>query len=222
VDDLETQGLGIEERAMRIFHQTLEEFVDECESNRKELPKILDNVMRSPEGSRSAVTMLVEAVRSYVLSLYVGTVLLAAMAIEIQLREFVQHWFVNFTREPAMLVLQGLIEDLDFRRLIEFCKSHELLGNSKEDVYGKLHACYDLRNNYSHAKFSRILAEKARQSTVGVDENGKHAGFGPPGEDPFLQAIYLHVKVAHDDALEIIRLAAESFDVITRKLRART
>jgi hypothetical protein len=209
---------------MRIFHQTLEELIDEWEGNRKELLqlKILDKVLRGPIDSFAATTMLVEAVRSYMFSLYVGSVLLAAMAIEIGLREFVQRWFINLTKEPASSALPGLIEEVDFRRVIEFCKAYELLGDPNENVYGRLHACYDIRNKYSHAKFSQILEQRAKQPTISVNEEDKAGRFGPVGEDPFLRAIHLHVNVAHDDALDILRLAAENFDVITCKLRAQT
>jgi hypothetical protein len=112
-----------------------------------------------------------------------------------------------------------LIEELDFRRIIEFCKSYNLLESPNYDVYSKLHVCYNLRNKYSHAKFSQILEEKAKQFSVDGGQIGGHKRFGRPGDNPFLQAIYLATKVAHDDALEIIRAVAESFDVITRDLR---
>lgn len=218
MDELGTQGSDVEERATRLFHQNLEELIDEWEGNRKELLelKTIHKVLSGPIDSFAATTMLVEAVRSYIFSLYVGSVLLAAMAIEIGLREFVQRWLSNFTKEPVSSPLPGLIEEVDFRRVIEFCKKYKLLGGSNEQVYGRLHACYEIRNKYSHAKFSQILEQDAKHY---VNEKGKPGELGPVGQDPFLRAIHLHVNVAHDDALDILRLAAENFDVITCKLR---
>jgi hypothetical protein len=219
---LGSQGLDIEERALSLFYETTEEFIEECENNRKEAMAILNDVLNRPMHSHSAAAMLIETVRSYQFSLYVGSILLSAMAVEIELREFVQRWFTSFTKEPQRSGLLTLIEELDFRRVIKFCKSYEMLGNSNDDVYSKLHACYNLRNKYSHAKFSQILEQKAKHSRVDVDPSGRHGKFGPPGDNPFLQAIYLATKVAHDDALEMIRLVAESFEVITRGLHLQT
>jgi hypothetical protein len=217
---LNSQGSDIEERALSLFYETTEEFIEDCEDNRKEVMAILSNVLNRPMHSHSAAAMLIETVRSFQFSLYVGSILLAAMAIEVELREFVQRWFSSLTKETEKSGLQSLIEELDFRRIIEFCKSYELLEDSKDDVYSKLHVCYSLRNNYSHAKFSQILEEKARKLTADLGQSGQHKRFGPPGDNPFLQAIYLPTKVAHDDAVEMIRVVAESFDVITRDLRA--
>ena len=206
--DLGSQDSGIGERALSLFYETIEEFIEECEDNRNEVMAILNNVLKRPMHSHSAAAMLIESFHSYQFSLYVGSILQSIMAIEIELRDVVQRWFTSFTQEPQKSGLQSLIEELDFRRVIELCKSYELLGNSNDTVYSKLHACYNLRNKYSHAKFSQILEEKAKQSTVGLDPNGKRKKFGPPGDNAFLQAIYLATKVAHDDALETIRLVA--------------
>lgn len=192
---MDSQGLDIEERALSLFYETSEEFIEECEDNRKEVMGILNNVLNRPMHSHSAAAMLIETVRSYQFSLYVGSILLSAMAIEIELREFVQRWFTSFTNEPQRSGLLSLIEELDFRRVIEFCQSYEILGKSNDDVYSKLHACYNLRNEYSHAKFSLILEEKAKHSTVDVHPSDRHKKFGPPGDNPFLQAIYLATKV---------------------------
>jgi hypothetical protein len=116
VNDLGTQGSDIEERAMRIFHQTLEELVEEWDGNREDLLelKMLEKVVGGPIYSFDATTMLMEAIRSYIFGLYVGSVLLTAMAIEMELREVVQRWLINFTREPALSALPSLIEELDF------------------------------------------------------------------------------------------------------------
>ena len=98
-----------------------------------------------------------------------------------------------------------------------YCKSNELLGKSDEDVYTNLHACYDLRNKYSHAKFSQILDEKEKQSKGGREERAR-SKFSPIRVNPFLQAIWLHVEVAHDDALQLLSLVAEIFNVISSEL----
>jgi hypothetical protein len=217
---LNSEDSDIEERALRLFYGPTKEFIEECEDNQREVMSILGNVLNRPMHSHAAAAMLTETVRSYQFSLYVGSILLAAMAIEVELREFVQRWFTTFTQEPQKSGVQSLIEELDFRRIIEFCKTHELLENSKDDVYGKLHLCYDLRNKYSHAKFSQILEEKAKQFSGEPGQTGGHKRFGPPGDNPFLQAIYLATKIAHDDALAIIRAVAESFDAVTRDLRS--
>lgn len=203
-----------DERAEKIFNRTAEEAITQFEKNMEELPD-LEKVVRNGAFPLPPRLLLVDAIRGFTLSQYIGSISLAGMAIEIGVRESISQWFRTIA-PSATSGIAGLIEELDFRRAIGFCEANELFGDSKHGIYSKLHKCYDIRNKYSHAKISEILGKIANEPIELVNDKGEKVK-GPTVAEVPTYAMANVRRIACQDALTFIQLIREIFPQLFAK-----
>lgn len=157
----------------------------------------------------------IDARQSYVLSQYAGSVLLAGMSIEIALRQFLERFFQRQVGpDKASYLISPLLEELDFRRILKLCENWKCFAD--EQVYGMLHKCYDLRTKYSHAKISAILGSWGSERLT-TKQEGKESGVQEPRElkdDEFLRSVVVSRISARDDALNILQLVQQAFEIV--------
>jgi hypothetical protein len=210
-----TADRKFDETAEIIFHRKLEQAVPEFEKNLKELPQ--RDVIKESDIPIIPQIFWLNARDSYILNQYFGSILLGGMAIEIAVREFLQGWFERYVKDKPMIsATSWLLEELDFRKAISLCEMLEVFGQKSDEIYGKLHKCYDIRNKYSHARLTAILGKLADEVVEVRDEQGKTVKTHTIKEDEMLTAAGAQMN-AHDDALTMISLIEEAFDVIFRK-----
>lgn len=139
---------------------------------------------------------------------YVASVVLTGACLEIAIRQFLEDLLEKKLGETNSQTLTPLLDELDFRKAVEYCKSLECLGDPRStQVYSELHQCFNIRNNYSHAKLSGILKKMGESPVTDVDSSGKITKSYPLREQEYLAMLGVrHVK-AKQDALEIMRIS---------------
>jgi hypothetical protein len=160
----------------------------------------------------------IDARQSYILSQYVGSVLLAGMSIEIAVRQFLERFFERQVGpDKASCFISPLLEELDFRRIVKLCENWKCFADGQ--VYSMLHRCYDIRTKYSHAKISAILGSWGSERLNGKQqgEEGEVQETRELKDDEFLRAVVVSMISARDDALSILQLVQQAFEIVFQK-----
>lgn len=160
----------------------------------------------------------IDARESFILSQYAGSVLLSGISIEIAVRQFLERFFERQVGpNKASYLISPLLEELDFRRILKLCENWKCFAD--EQVYGMLHKCYDVRTKYSHAKISAILGSWGSERLTSKQE-GNESGAQETRElkdDEFLKAVVVSRISARDDALSILQLVQQAFEIVFQK-----
>lgn len=156
-----------------------------------------------------------DARQSFVFGQFVATVLLAGMSIEISVRQFLESWIERrIENQTASEIISTILEEVDFRKAVKICEDQKCFGD--DSVYGKLNACYDVRNKYSHARLSSILGKWGLQPVTEQSQSGPSTTH-TVREDEFLTSAVMAQISSREDALHMLRLVDDSLRVIFTK-----
>jgi hypothetical protein len=141
---------------------------------------------------------------------YVASVMLSGACLEIGIRQSLENFLERKLGETNSEVVAPLLNELDFRRAVEYCRSLACFGDpNSTQVYSKLHQCFDIRNNYSHAKLSSILKEMGKTPVHEVDPSGRITKSYPLRKQEYLAMLGVRIVKAKEEALEIMRISLD-------------
>ena len=147
-----------------------------------------------------------DARTSFLCGQYIASILLTSLSLEIAVRQALRDRL-----EKEALDVSGL-DELDFRNIVGQCKDFTLFGPRDTDIYGHLHRCYDIRRNYSHGKLPAILGQMGK-SPVFENVGGAVIRAGAFKDVPYLALLGMRGAIAKEDALRIMALVADAFEV---------
>jgi hypothetical protein len=138
---------------------------------------------------------------------YVASVVLTGACLEIGIRQFLEDFLEKKLGETSSQLLAPLLDELDFRKAVEYCKGLACFGDPRSTQVYEPHQCFNIRNNYSHAKLSSILKKMGEAPVNEIDPSGEITKSYPLREHEYLAMLGVrHVK-AKEDALEIMRIS---------------
>lgn len=134
-----------------------------------------------------------DARMSYEAEIYVGAILLAALAAESGLREYLKVYILRrFGKDAVEFIDAHLLEEMDFRRLVMMCERLGLL----KSIITDLHKIYNVRTKYAHVKIMPILGELAEEDVTvhESDTSGKIVDHYKVKDDDFLTSAIVFGK----------------------------
>ena len=141
--------------------------------------------------------------------------MLTGACLEIAIRQFLEDFLDKKLGKTNSQAIAPLLDELDFRKAVEYCRNLECFGDPKStQVYSQLHQCFNIRNNYSHAKLSAILEEMGKAPVHEVDSSGQITKSYPFREQEYWAMLGVRNVKAKEDALEIMGISLDAFKVM--------